>query len=247
MTCTGDATQTCGGPSRLNVFDSGRPAPEIVQALEVDTGVWNYDGCYTCVLVFSSTSHRAVLMSHSFNSDTAAGRSLSFGINIPGGATVESCTAACSASSSGPFPLSGVENRNECCTSHMLPSIHMQVSFLTRCDIYPIGCGQALGEAAEVVDDTACRGVCTADHSQFCGNANRIAVYTFTPSTEPPIAVCNTPTVANFTLIAEYREPAEEGPASVNLKVLAVEMASNVVWTIISVSVRSRRIRVHSR
>jgi hypothetical protein len=33
----------------------------------------------------------------------------------------------------------------------------------------------------------------------------------------------------------------------VNLKVLAVEMASNVVWTIISVSVRSRRIRVHSR
>ncbi|KAJ2916250.1 hypothetical protein MD484_g4143, partial [Candolleomyces efflorescens] len=189
MTCNGDATQTCGGPSRLNIFDSGRPAPETVQTLEVDTGVWNYDGCYT---------------------DTAAGRTLSFGINIPGGATVESCTAACSASSSGPFPLSGVENRNEC------------------------WCGEALGEAAEQVDDTACRGVCTADHSQFCGHSNRIAVYSFTPSAEPPIAVCNTPSVANFTLVAEYKEPAEEGPASVNLKVLAVEMASNVVWTIIS-------------
>lgn len=49
------------------------------------------------------------------HSDTAAGRTLNFGINIPGGATVESCTAACTASSSGPFPLSGVENRNECC------------------------------------------------------------------------------------------------------------------------------------
>ena len=110
-------------------------------------------------------------------------------------------------------------------------------SFLTRCDL---GCGEALGEAAEQVDDTACRGVCTADHSQFCGHSNRIAVYSFTPSAEPPIAVCNTPSVANFTLVAEYKEPAEEGPTSVSLKVLAVEMASNVVWTIISVSVPHR-------
>ena len=62
-------------------------------------------------------------------------------------------------------------------------------------------------------------------------------MYTFTPSAEPPVAVCENPSVTNFTLVAEYKEPAEEGPTSVNLKVLAVEMASNVVWTIISVSV----------
>ncbi|KAF6758239.1 hypothetical protein DFP72DRAFT_808155 [Ephemerocybe angulata] len=190
MTCTGNANQTCGGPSRLNIFDSGRPAPQTVQALEVATGTWNYTGCYT---------------------DTAAGRTLSFGINIPGGATVESCTAACTASSAGPFPLSGVENRNEC------------------------WCGHELGETADLVAHEQCRGVCTADHSQFCGNANRISVYTFTPSAEPPAPVCQSGKVSNFTLVAEYKEPEEGGPTSVNLKVVAVEMASNVVWTILSV------------
>ncbi|TEB24688.1 WSC-domain-containing protein [Coprinellus micaceus] len=192
MTCSGDATQTCGGPSRINVFDSGRPAPETVQTLETPTGTWDYTGCYT---------------------DSAAGRTLSFGINIPGGATIESCSAACTASSSGPFPLSGVENRNEC------------------------WCGHELGETALPVDDNLCRGVCTADHSQFCGNANRISVYTFTPSAEPPPGACEQASVANFTLVAEFKEPEEDGPASVPLKVIAVEMASNVIWTILSVRI----------
>ncbi|KAJ3541508.1 hypothetical protein NMY22_g3862 [Coprinellus aureogranulatus] len=189
MTCSGDATQTCGGPSRLNIYDSGRPDPITVQTIEVATGTWDYTGCYT---------------------DTAAGRTLGFGINIPGGATVESCTAACTASSAGPFPLSGVENRNEC------------------------WCGHELGETATLVDHNACRGVCTADHSQFCGNANRISVYTFTPAEEPPAPVCDQATIGNFTLVAQFKEPAEDGPTSVPLKVVAVEMASNVVWTILS-------------
>lgn len=189
MTCTGNAAQTCGGPSRLNIFDSGRPAPVIPQTLEVDTGIWSHTGCYT---------------------DTSAGRTLGFGINIPGGATVESCTAACAASSSGPFPLSGVENRHEC------------------------WCGHELGEAALLVDASACHGVCTADHSQFCGNSNRISVYTFTPAEEPSAPVCDSASVSNFTLVAEFTEPTEDGPTSVNLKVIAVEMASNVVWTILT-------------
>lgn len=61
-------------------------------------------------------------------------------------------------------------------------------------------------------------------------------MYTFTASAEPPAAVCEHPSVTNFTLVAEYKEPAEEGPTSVSLKVIAVEMASNVVWTILTVS-----------
>jgi hypothetical protein len=37
--------------------------------------------------------------------------------------------------------------------------------------------------------------------------------------------------------VAEFKEPEEDGPASVPLKVIAVEMASNVIWTILSVRI----------
>ncbi|TFK24665.1 WSC-domain-containing protein [Coprinopsis marcescibilis] len=190
MPCAGDPTQLCGGPSRINVFDSGNPAPEIIQAVEAPgQGTWNYTGCYT---------------------DSAASRTLGFGITIPGGATIESCSAACTASTAGPFAFAGVENRHEC------------------------WCGNALGEVAEVVEDSACFGVCTAEHQQFCGNANRILVYEFHADADPT-PVCENTDIGNFTLVAEYKNPVEDGPISVNLKVIAVEISRGVVWTLLSV------------
>jgi len=46
-------------------------------------------------------------------SDTVAARTLGYGVNIPGGTTAESCTAACQAA--GGFANAGLENGHECC------------------------------------------------------------------------------------------------------------------------------------
>ena len=46
-------------------------------------------------------------------SDTVAARTLGYGVNIPGGTTAESCTAACQAA--GGFVNAGLENGHECC------------------------------------------------------------------------------------------------------------------------------------
>ena len=49
MACTGDASQSCGGPSRLNLFFSGgTPPPPPVEI--PGEGEWESLGCYTCVI-----------------------------------------------------------------------------------------------------------------------------------------------------------------------------------------------------
>lgn len=45
MECDGDATQSCGGPNRLNLFWNGAPPPQI----NPGSGLWSYVGCYMWV------------------------------------------------------------------------------------------------------------------------------------------------------------------------------------------------------
>ncbi|KAK5663389.1 hypothetical protein OQA88_3817 [Cercophora sp. LCS_1] len=91
MPCSGDATQPCGGPSRLNLFHT-----TAVIGPQVNPGVngFTHMGCY---------------------SEGTTGRALTHGVPgsvVPGGEmTVEKCTAACLAAN---FLLAGVEYGGEC-------------------------------------------------------------------------------------------------------------------------------------
>ncbi|KIM49752.1 hypothetical protein M413DRAFT_408037 [Hebeloma cylindrosporum] len=91
MPCSGNVNETCGGPIRLNIFDSGKPPPTIVRNVTQGQGLWTYQGCFT---------------------DSVSARTLGFGVNIPSGTTAESCTAACQAA--GGFVNAGLENGHEC-------------------------------------------------------------------------------------------------------------------------------------
>ncbi|PPR05178.1 hypothetical protein CVT26_012264 [Gymnopilus dilepis] len=188
MACSGNPAELCGGPVRVNVFQSNATAPVIVQSVTQGTGVWSFEGCFT---------------------DSVAARTLGTGVNIPGGTTAESCTAACQAA--GGFTFAGLENGHEC------------------------WCDNAIHDPAQRVADADCKELCQSTHFEFCGNANRVAVYEFFASGQPtgPQA-CLQNTVGNFTLRAQFKNPPVSGPSILPLKVIAVEMVQNTIWTILS-------------
>lgn len=79
--------------------------------------------------------------------------------------------------------------------------------------------------------------VCFATHTEYCGNAYRLAIYQFSTSDQAPSPqVCLAIDVGNFTLMAKFKNPLMQGPTVVALKVVVVEMVQNVLWTILSVS-----------
>lgn len=43
MKCSGNATEFCGGPNRLNLFWNGKSPPQT----NPGSGLWNFSGCYT--------------------------------------------------------------------------------------------------------------------------------------------------------------------------------------------------------
>ncbi len=43
MACTGNSSEACGGPSRLNMFWSGTTGPQTNPGV----GLWKFAGCYT--------------------------------------------------------------------------------------------------------------------------------------------------------------------------------------------------------
>ncbi|PPQ91781.1 hypothetical protein CVT25_000426 [Psilocybe cyanescens] len=191
MACSGNASELCGGPVRMNIFQSNRPPPVIVQNVTAGTGLWTYQGCFT---------------------DSTGARTLGTGVNIPLGTTPESCTAACLAQ--GAFTFAGVENGHEC------------------------WCDTTVHAPTQRVGDADCRELCQANHGEYCGNANRVAVYEFSPTGKAPgPQVCLDTTLSNFTLRAQFKNPPLNGPSSVPLKVVAVEIVKNILWTVISVRV----------
>ncbi|KAJ7500409.1 WSC domain-containing protein [Mycena galericulata] len=141
--------------------------------------------------------------------DDVANRTLPVPINVPVGVTAETCTAACQAADG--FTRAGLENGHEC------------------------WCGNSTNPIAENVSDDDCRAVCSANHAEYCGNADRIAVFEFNPTgSDPPTAEPCTGDVANFTLLAVYNNPPLGFPSQVSLRVVLVELVPNTFWTILS-------------
>ena len=95
MACSGDASQPCGGPDRLNLFHT----TATVVGPQPNPGVngFKYMGCYT---------------------EGTTGRALTYGVPasvVPSAEmTVAKCTAACLAAN---YILAGVEYSGECCKS----------------------------------------------------------------------------------------------------------------------------------
>ncbi|KAF4631376.1 hypothetical protein G7Y89_g6750 [Cudoniella acicularis] len=89
MGCTGNATEACGGPNRLNLFWSGTAGP----SYNPGPPNWSFSGCYA---------------------EGTNGRALPNGVTTAGGSgdmTVALCTQACFASG---YLLAGVEYAGEC-------------------------------------------------------------------------------------------------------------------------------------
>ncbi|KAE9409012.1 WSC-domain-containing protein [Gymnopus androsaceus JB14] len=134
-------------------------------------------------------------------------RVLSEVIDVPAGVTAETCTAGCQTAG---FTIAGLEDGQEC------------------------WCGNTLGNSSLHVDDDDCREICISNHDEYCGNANRLAIYEFAASgAPPPPTACSTNDITNFTLVAT----AQDG-LSMPLKVVVVEMVPSVTWTILTVSFR---------
>lgn len=189
IACSGNANETCGGANRLNIFNNGKPPPVIVQSVNTTTGMWHYQGCFT---------------------DSTAARTLRTGVNIPGGTTAESCTAACAAADG--FVNAGLEDGHEC------------------------WCDNVINNPAQRTSDNDCRMVCQATHTEFCGNANRVAVYHFSNTgTASGSTPCLLTGLSDFKLVAQFKNPPTTGPSFVDLKVVVVEMSSNIIWTVLSV------------
>lgn len=95
-------------------------------------------------------------------------RSLTIPIPIPAGVTAESCTTTCQANG---FNITGLEFGGECwCgNSFLVPNITAPVSDCSR--------------------------VCDADHTELCGAANRLTIYTL----EPPVVTTAVPTTVKPT------------------------------------------------
>ena len=89
MPCSGNATEQCGGPNRLNLFWSGTNGPQT----NPGPTNWTFSGCYA---------------------EGTTGRALTTGMTTTGGSnvmTVALCLSACQAAG---YPLAGVEYSGEC-------------------------------------------------------------------------------------------------------------------------------------
>lgn len=97
--------------------------------------------------------------------------------------------------------------------------------------------------------------MCVANHAEYCGNANRVAVYTDISdggSSHPGQEDCTSTSLANFTLAATYKVPPSSGPSTIPLKVVVVEMVPSVTWGILSAcafsdSLISKILRLYAR
>ncbi|KAJ7801074.1 WSC domain-containing protein [Mycena olivaceomarginata] len=83
--------------------------------------------------------------------------------------------------------------------------------------------------------DDDCRAVCSADHREYCGNANRLALYSFTPdgAPPPPPQAC-AGDISNFTMLAVFNNPPLGSPTQVKIRAVLVELVPNTFWTILS-------------
>ena len=116
----------------------------------------------------------------------------------------------------------------------------LRVPFMLEALICLIGCGGqvdssgtgkglGLSPNGTRVPDTDCRGVCLSDHNSYCGNNNRIGVYSMVSRENPPTPDCSTG-LNNVSLVAETSTGQQ-----IPLKAVVVEMVPSVTWTVLSV------------
>lgn len=162
------------------------------------------------------------------NRDSVSARTLNAPVNVPLGVTAATCAEACQSLG---FSFAGVETGRECCRSKIfICSSNTEIPFYTGCD-------NVIRATTQRVSDNDCREICDADVTQFCGNGNRIAIYHFANATGGPTQCISTNLNQQlFKLQAEFKNPPVGGPSTVALKPVVVEMAKNVIWTILSVS-----------
>lgn len=87
MACAGDATASCGGPNRLNIYSNAAPA--VVTNPGPVGSNWKYLSCYE---------------------DSVYSRTLKHQLSVPAN-SVEACTSACKGAG---YKYAGVEWSNEC-------------------------------------------------------------------------------------------------------------------------------------
>ncbi|KAF9055596.1 WSC domain-containing protein [Panaeolus papilionaceus] len=128
--CAGDPTLTCGGFGRVSIYTNGGALPDN----KATVGDWAFSGCHTDAVGTN-------------------GRTLLERFDIPGGVTIESCTAKCLATD---FTLSGLEFGQEC------------------------WCGDALLFEDTEAPLGECSQACKADPTELCGASSRLSLYTLT-------------------------------------------------------------------
>ena len=159
MQCGGNASQFCGGPNRLNMYQINRDAPVPTQTPggprpnvpNVPTptggsvnlpsvGAYVYEGCYT---------------------DNVAGRALAAVQNpvTDEANTIEVCAAACDG-----FQYFGVEYGAECYCDDIIDN---------ESTLAPGGANPA---------QNGCSMTCAGNASEWCGGPNRLSVYTLNPN-----------------------------------------------------------------
>lgn len=125
MTCTGNTTEACGGPNRLNLFWSGTTGPQTNPGY----GNWTFSGCYAYVTSRYPclTRSRKIFEMNSLTQNECregtTGRALANGVTTTGGSsemTVDLCLTACHTAG---YLLAGVEYAGECCKISSSPNV----------------------------------------------------------------------------------------------------------------------------
>lgn len=166
MTCSGNATEACGGPNRLNLFWSGTTGPET----NPGTGNWTFSACYT---------------------EGVTGRALPFAATVVGGAaamTVDLCLSACETAG---YVLAGTEYADECwCGDSIASGATVAPEGISGCDMLCSGnfsefCGGSdrldvyTYQATTTLPTTTTTATATATPTQTLGVKPVVGDYTF--------------------------------------------------------------------
>ncbi|KAL8661300.1 MAG: hypothetical protein Q9202_005725 [Teloschistes flavicans] len=189
MTCNGNATEYCGGASRLSTYKlnstatttgtaSGTATPTTPAGPSIKNvlGGWSYNGCYT---------------------EATQGRALSGLQNPVGGATLtlEKCAAACAG-----YTYFGTEYSGECYCGN---------TFAT---------GAVLATGGDDPTQNMCSMLCNGDQLEYCGGPNRLSTYkvnstAVASSSTSASGTTSTGTTATGTSVSST--PTPTGPSAV--------------------------------
>ena len=151
MPCSGDNSQYCGGPNRLNLYQDTDATPSQPPVIVPNVGLWKSLGCYMSV-IFHPRHQPVPLTLTLLISDNVGGRTLPIPVGVSSN-TIESCTAACSDAG---YDLAGTEYSAEC------------------------WCGSSIEAGGAPAPATECNMVCSGNNAQYCGGPNRLNLYTIT-------------------------------------------------------------------